>query len=483
LNISCRFSFRFVVRLAALSVLSVGALATTVTIPAGTGTLTFTETFVTTQHHCVSGGTAPTTVYTDSGFSYKDASGSVTTLSGTNRYIADGCNQVYTGGPVTLTSTLLNVVFDTTDGPTGAVTGFQPHGYLNPKYVILGVTYAPPGPSSSVNYLNSTTLSSTTDAKSSFSSTYQQTLKTNLGINIEGWKAGVSSTTTTKYAQASYTSTSVTLSKTTSLSEQTPGPADPYVGLNHDYDIIWVWLNPVQLFTLVEDTSYKITTVEWDGFGFSTLDQPDMDIYPVYVGWLNGDIAMTQSQLAPLQRAWAAGEIWPSGQGPALTSADYQAIGQADPYWQCTPKPSACPTTVDGTHYTQTLNQDLVYLQAPVGGQPITENYTDSYTKISTQGQGGSFTYSETFAWESTLGYSKFGLDIGSTLSGSTSLDWVDEWDRSLTSTNTQTATVSITGPPCVVSGATCNPVYTKSTEFDLYEDNLYGTFMFFPLN
>jgi len=31
-------------------------------------------------------------------------------------------------------------------------------GYLNPKYVILGVTYAPPGPQSFVQYADSTTL-------------------------------------------------------------------------------------------------------------------------------------------------------------------------------------------------------------------------------------------------------------------------------------------------------------------------------------
>jgi hypothetical protein len=428
--------------------------------------------------------TSSLTTYNYSGFSYKDSNGTVTQLAGTDFYLVDGCPEGENGGAsVALTSAMLDVIFDNTTSVTGVVTGFQPHGYINPKFVILGVTSAPPGPLSYVNYLNSTTLSSTTDAKQTFSSIFQSSLKTNVGVNIKGWSAGVSSTTTTNYTQSSYTSSSVTVSKTSSLSDQTPGPADPYVGINHDYDVIWLWLNPVQLFRLVEDTGYNVKSVEWDGYGFSTLDQPNMEVYPVYVGWLNGDIAMTADQLKPLQRAWAAVETWPSGQGPALTSTDYLAIVQADPYWQCTPRPTACPTTVDGTRYTQTLNQNLVYLQAPVGGQPITQNYTESYTQISTQGQGASYSYSQTFAWETSFGFSKFGLTFGSTLSQSNELKWADEWNRALTKTNTQTATASITGPPCVVLGVTCNPVYTKSTEFDLYEDNLYGTFMFFPLN
>ncbi len=491
---SLRRSVQFCIRLATLLAFTVTvALASTIIDPAGTGTLTFTQTITIVQVHCVTGGYANKTTYKDTGFSYKDANGAVTTLSGTGNFIENDCYGSGIGGVATLKSTQLDVVFDTTTSSDGVVTGFHPHGYINPKYVILGVTYAPPGPSSFVNYASSTTLSSTIDTKSTFSSMYQQSIKTTIGATFLGWSAGTSSTSTTAYTQASFTSSSDTISKSTSLSDQTPGPSNPYVGLNHDYDIIWLWLNPVQLFTLYENTAYTITSVEWDGYGFSTLDQPNMEVYPVYVGWLNGDIAMTTDQAKPLLRAWAAVETWPSGQGPALTSTgtsnDYLAIVQSDPYWQCTKLPSACPTTVDGTRFTQTpLNQNLVYLQAPVGGQPITQTYTDTYTQSSTQGTGASYVYAQTFAWETTFGGggsigSNFKYSFGTTESQSNTVTWTNMWDRYLTSSNTQTATASITGPPCVVSGSTCNPVYTKSTEFGLYEDNLYGTFFFFPLN
>jgi hypothetical protein len=476
-------------RIAGGFAISIGvAFASTVTIPAGTGTLTFTRTQTTQTEKCFVNGrwiNGTLTKYYDGGFSYKDSSSVVTGLAGTDLYLIDSCPDGVSGGAQkTLTSAILDVVYDNTNDYTGAVVGFRPHGYVNPKYKILGVTYAPPGPASSVNYTNSTTLSSTSDTKKTFSTAFQQSVTTKVNAIVKGWSSGISSTSTTSYTQTSFTSSSTTVSKTTALSDVTYGPSNAYVGLNHDYDIVWIMLNPVQLFTLIEDTGYNVTSVEWDGYGYSTLDPVNaMDVYPVYVGWMNGDIAMTSSQSQPLQRAWAAPEAWPAGQGPALTSADFQAIGQADPYWQCTPNPSACPTTVDGTRYTVTLNQDLIYLQAPVGGQPITQNYADSYTQSSTQGHGATYDYSQTFAIETSFNNSLFILSFGKTVSQSSKVEWTESWDQSLTSSNTQTAAASITGPPCVVSGSTCNPVYNKSTQFSLYEDNLYGTFMLFPRN
>src|SRR5260370_5200359 len=434
---SLRRSVQFCIRLATLLAFTVTvALASTIIDPAGTGTLTFTQTITIVQVHCVTGGYANKTTYKDTGFSYKDANGAVTTLSGTGNFIENDCYGSGIGGVATLKSTQLDVVFETTSSSDGVVTGFHPEGYINPKYVILGVTYAPQGQSSFVNYASSTTLSSTIDTKSTFSSMYQQSIKTTIGATFLGWSAGTSSTSTTAYTQASFTSSSDTISKSTSLSDQTPGPSNPYVGLNHDYDIIWLWLNPVQLFTLYENTAYTITSVEWDGYGFSTLDQPNMEVYPVYVGWLNGDIAMTTDQAKPLLRAWAAVETWPSGQGPALTSTgtsnSYLTIVHSDPYWQCTKLPSACPTTVDGTRFTQTpLNQNLVYLQAPVRVPPITQTYTYTYTQSSTQGTGASYVYAQTFAWETTFGgggsiVSNFKYSFGTTESHANNVTWTN---------------------------------------------------------
>jgi hypothetical protein len=369
---------------------------------------------------------------------------------------------------------------------TIATIGYS--GYINPKYVVVGLTYAPPGPTSSVNYSSSTTVSTTNTVSNSFTNTFMSSLTTSANAGLLGWKAGVSATISAGYSQVSTSTNSLEIDETVARSYSTSGASNPYVGINHDYDIVWLWLNPVQLFTVNTNASGAMTSLTWNGYGVSTLDQPVADIYPVYVGWLNGDIPMTPSQAAPLQRAWAAGETWPAGKGPAITGpgagTDFASIEKVDPYWSCTHTPNTCPTTVDPTRYTLTPNNpDFLYLQAPVGGTPITQTYTDTYTTISTQAEGGSYETMVGFAVEKTFGGSIFLADFKTTLKVSDTVSEKHTWDHKLSTTNSSTAGLSITGPPCVVSGNTCNPVYNKSTQFDLYEDSLFATFYLNPVN
>ncbi len=361
-------------------------------------------------------------------------------------------------------------------------------GYINPKYVIWGVTYAPPGPISYVNYTNSNVESTTNTISSSFSSTFAVSLETKIGISIKGWKAGTSNTASSSHTQTNTSSNTIQITKSAARGDTTYGPSDPYVGINHDYDIVWVWLNPVELFTIYKNGSGGASKVQWNGYGYSEMDQPAIDLYPVYIGWLNGDIPMTPAQAAPLKRAWAIGQVWPSGQGPGLTGpgpgTDFENIAKIDPYWECTPRPANCPTSVDPVRYTLTTNIDFIYLQAPVGGQPINQTYTENYVVSNTVSQGASYTASQTYATETTFGFSSdFWLSFSSTLKTANTYTHTNTWDKSLNTTNSSSALLSITGPPCVVSGNACNPVYTKSTQFDLYEDSLFGTFYLNPVN
>lgn len=358
-------------------------------------------------------------------------------------------------------------------------------GYINPKYVVLGVTYAPPGPSSYVDYTNSTLVSSTTSIESSFQSGLSLSVSVSTSGGVSGWANGkITGTSTTAYNQTTNNSSSVTISKTTSLSDQTPGPANAYIGINHDYDVIWLWLNPLDLLTLAENSAGIVTGVQWNGYGYSSLDPAGVDVYPVYVGQLNGDLPIPQAESDVLARTWAASEIWPSGQGPGLTTADFQAIEQADPYWMCTPDPSQCPSYPDSSRYTQVNNdEDIVYFQAPVGGGPINQTYTDGYTNTSTSGQGSSQKFTQTFGMEESWSGTVFGIGLTTTLGQSSTLSWTNQTNSSITSTSSSTAKASITGPPCSVSGSSCSPTYAGPTEFDIYEDNFYGTFFFNPVN
>jgi|SRR5450631_2389019 hypothetical protein len=465
------------------------AAAGTYTIPAGSGTLTYTETTTTTQCSAVINGR--TYYYTQyrygyTGFSY--------TLSGVTKPLTGTDSAYYSNGPsnsdcetisdsVWLTSGTVDIHFIPRSPTGGSVDQFGYPGYVNPKYILLGVTYAPPGPSSFVNYLNSTLVADETDLNSSFSSGYSVSISVQAGIS--GWlKGSVTGTSSTSYTQQSNTSSSVTVSKQTSVSDQTPGPGNPYSGVNHDYDVIWLWLNPVSLMTVYENTTSSVQSLQLNGYGYSTADQPNMDVYPIYIGWLNGDIAIPSNVQQVLNRTWAASQIWPSGQGPGLTSADFQVIEAADPYWQCTPKPTSCPATVDGTRFTGPITgKNFVYQQAPVGGNPTTQTYADTYTNATTQGQGAMYTFAQTFGMEETFGGTVFNVGLTTTLKQSSTLTWISQWNNKITNTNTSTAGLSITGPPCVVLGTVCNPVYSGSTEYDVYEDNLYGTFLFYPTN
>jgi len=62
-------------------------------------------------------------------------------------------------------------------------------GYINPKYVVLGVTYAPPGPSSNVNYSNSTLVGSTATTTDSFGTGVNVTVSTTNAnsTKIDSW--------------------------------------------------------------------------------------------------------------------------------------------------------------------------------------------------------------------------------------------------------------------------------------------------------
>lgn len=387
-------------------------------------------------------------------------------------------------------------------------------GYVNPKYVVLGVTYAPPGPQSNVNYANTALFSNTSSVSSSFTTSYTQTVSITNSF-MKAWKNGgvdASTTVSNGYTQETGTSSSssITVSKQSGTSLQVPGPTCPYTGVDHDYDIIWVWLNPVHLFTLTNNGF-----VQWNGYGVSSEDPVTWDVEPVYAGCLNGDPELTSycnNQFgAAFQRTWAtnAGQSFPSGQGPGLTATDLQNILATDPYGGCKYNSaigaSVCPSP-DPTRFTQTttnFGNQLNYQQPAPGANPFTKSYTAQYSNTSTQGQGASYTGSQTFGWESTFGASLFGFGFKQTLTTSQTLKWTNQWNNQFTSTTTSTSAVNVTGPACTVIGGICDPTYPPTNAFDpvacsalsspqaygqadlfnIYQDNLFGSFLLVPVS
>jgi hypothetical protein len=452
-------------------------------------------------------------------------------------------------------------------------------GYINPKYQVVGIIYAPPGHSSSVDYINSNLVSSTTTTKHSYKNGYTVSNKTDVGYFSSGkigpFKLGgvdINGNVSASYAQSTTTtdSTATTVQKQTSFEDGPfPGPACDYCGVDHDYDIIKVWLNPVELFTLTNGG-----VVQPNGVGFSSWDQPGMDVYSVLAGELNGDLQMRSSTVNAFARSWAGasnGFSYASGDGPGLTAQDEVNILLLDPYWNCTYKSAVsdgidCAKPADASfsgsvntsgtavtwasgstfnqlmsqgaivingvtyavasvnsatsltltssagtqsrvaysassRFTQSGNVNFAYTQPPPGGQPATQSYTWTYQNTNTTGTGYSHDTEIKYGIETVFGFHIFSVGFTDTVTQTWDIDDTYETTSQITTTNTSQATAKITEPVCNnVSGA-CSPVYPplnaynpiscsplslatafgQGTTMYLYQDNLFGTFMFEP--
>ncbi|MGH9686882.1 MAG: Kelch repeat-containing protein [Candidatus Acidiferrales bacterium] len=366
-------------------------------------------------------------------------------------------------------------------------------GYVDPKFVVVGVTYAPPGPSSStfVSYGDSTTIGTTNSLSNSFMAGDTYSTSVTRGFNIPMvFHGSITSTYSSTSSQNATNSSSDTVSFETSTAEKTFGTGSYWAPVNDDYDTIWVWLNPAVIFTVSNGQA------TWNGYGIDEADQPGMDIVGISLGYLNGDFGSMPPDLqTSLNRSWAANQL-PSGQNPAITSADYPQIASADPFSVSSYGPDQIgsdppsPETPDHrfTMSSCTQQQSFDYLQAAPSQNPPIYSCTLAYTNTSTQAKGISSTSSRAFSYDSSFGggwFATFSLD----LKNSTTLTWTTQEQSSVAASTTSTASLSVQGPPCnnqVYGQGPCIPVYdssgTEPTQFYVYQDNMWGTFMFAPV-
>lgn len=411
---------------------------------------------------------------------------------------------VVSGHPLTLLEQNYEVYVYPSGGTVDAAYATGTFGYINPKYVVSTLMYAPPGSKSTAVYTNSSTVSSTTTVTETFTSSTTESVGTGTALlgagvtDVTGWLNGTEvSTSSNTVTEQSQNSDSVTLTTTTSSGLEVLGPASDYVGVDHDYDVVRVWINPILLFTVYDTTVAGETKVGWWGYGWSALDTTaPIDIWPIPIGCLNGDIAATASACAPalkaFKRPWAASENWPSGQGPGLTAADLANILASDPWGSCKPSDpvgsSACPNYTAGflfPNFALSDQTDMAYTQAAPGGQPAPEGpFSVSTTNSEVETTQTTATYSQTYGYEEKLSafFGLFTLDS----TESQTLTWSNMYNSSLTQTSTKTGTVTIIPPAC--SGNPCNPSYPPATEtfgtataFDIFIDYRFGTFAFLP--
>jgi hypothetical protein len=404
----------------------------------------------------------------------------------------------------------------------GAQSGLYPYllwmgpapisGYVNPKYVVMGITYAPPGPSPNtwVQYLNSTFVGNTESLIQSFtdSHTFSTTTIRQLGIpqglGIPQVVNGqITTTNSTTAGQTITDSSSVTTSMQVQQGEQTSGTGNFFAPVDHDYDVIWIWLNPATIFTV-----YGNTAVTWNGYGYDGTDKSkvDMDVVGIQLGYMNGDFGPMPPQFqSSIARAWAAGQVFPPGQGPGLTSDDLAQIASADPFSVSTYGPqyigSNPPPDTPDHRFTLSLcstSSSFRYNQAAPSSSAEIYTCTLTYTNSSTQTQSISTSHSQTFSFDlaftnspqATVAGRVFASLLPNKLTNSTTLTWTTTQQKSITTSTTSSGSLSVQGPPCVtaVPGVgPCVPVYDSAgnqpTQFAVYQDNEFGTFMFAPVN
>jgi len=168
------------------------------------------------------------------------------------------------------------------------------------------------------------------------------------------------------------------------------------------------------------------------------------------------------------------------GSGPGLTGngaacvpgsgSDICNILEADPLSDPNYSftfPSGSVTTSDGL-FTACTNSGCASTIAISPGSYY--NHGQGTSATATQSQGGKYTYSQTFSVQDQFktwlgGFSK-------NLQTSTTLTWVNQFNQSTNNSQGQMAQFTIQGPSC----------WTGPANYDVYQDNLYGTFVFRPV-
>jgi hypothetical protein len=365
-------------------------------------------------------------------------------------------------------------------------------GYINPKYLVVGVVYAPPGASSTVAYSTSNTFSSTSNISQLFGSNTQVSVSISGQTGVKGvFQATVTGTTTTSASQSFTSTSSITKSFGQTVQNTYAGTPAFNSPVNHNYDQILIWLNPVLLLSVYPNQVSK--GVLFNGYGYDQADTnvQGLDIVPVPVGCLNGAFpaANCNQYTNEFSRSWANGkQVFASGQVPALTQTDLSAIANLDPFsnsnYVFSPNQTYPITTQDG-RFTLSGNVNgsydyFTYSQAQPGQQPNRTMLTNVYTDMSTLGKSTTKTYQEAFGVDQKYEGGSFLGNLVVNIGTTQTFTWTDTVGSSVTNTNTQTDTATIVDPACNGSSV-CVPAYTGPIQWNVFQDNIYGTFEFQP--
>jgi hypothetical protein len=320
------------------------------------------------------------------------------------------------------------------------VAGPTAYGTVRPSYMLLSVIYAPPGTNggksqSTVDYGTGSTTGSTVSVTKSFEAGIE--IKVSVGSALNKVTAGFS------FSETNTDEVSIQQTNTDTSDFKVYGP--PVDGIDHDYDLFILWLNP--LLRLTADTQNNVTWAPG-------IDGEKMLCVPVAAGLLKNPASMSPD----LQQDLAAAGLGPGDYLNLLRSgANPFVVPQLDLVGPPT------PIAIDPNRFLPVSVPELSY-QPPMAANatsPVT-----SYTATHSVDQTTTNTLQVKLAVSlgASLGVSIASLDV------TDSFTWTTTSSFSTESKSTQSAALAIGGPAYG---------YTGSINLNVYWDTIYNTFMF----
>jgi hypothetical protein len=331
-------------------------------------------------------------------------------------------------------------------------------GGLDPKFEGLAVLYSPPGSQSSVQYTDTTTASSTTQDDTTFSGGVSEMVSLTAKVPLIG-TAGTSATG--GYTYSTDTNNSLTVQHGTAANIAAHGPPTSGIGVDHDFDVVYVWFNPVSLYSVPATVSNAIT---WRGYKFDANDnnnQGNPDVAPIPMFCLknpyNGYCYAVYS--AFWLRGWDA-----SGNGP-LTLADFASLLTLDPFMA---NPNYDPYSDPQQRFNE-QSQLIDFIPgggSSYGGQ-LSVSTTNSSSNSSTNKVSASYTAN------AKVSSPPFLASIASMIKTTLTFSWTYK----ATQTN---QTVAGTQSQFTITDPLLTDNYSGPEEFSAYVDSWFQTFMFF---
>ena len=321
----------------------------------------------------------------------------------------------------------------------GGGSGGSASGTLYPKYYVLTVLYAPPGTQSDtqggkttsvVTYGAGSTTGTIISASKSFKNMHSVTATAGASFGI-GAEVGVSFGVTDSGSNGS--SLAITKSKTTTI--QDAGPASD--GIDHDHDLIYLWLNP----------SIDVTVNSASSSASWTIGSGTADIQYVYVGWLKHPAQMPPGVADRMHHY-------------ALTTQDYADILKQDPYANASPAI---------TKRYQLQNTSFPY-EPPYSANDPVPTYSFALSN------GTTATTTSAVEKDYQVGLTvKAGVNfiVKASLESDNTWQWGASSSKANSNAATETATVTVGGPAFGYKGP---------TDIAVYFDRIYRSFLFVPV-